>query len=419
MKKRRKKKQSIIKIWFFTIIIMYFTYKVIVGLVFDVPTFEVVRYGEIVKGGKYDCLIVRNEKVIKSPSEGEIKYFVEEGEKVEKYFKVAEIYSNLINEKEKAKLIDLNKRIKQIQTNKSNLFDMDTDKLDSEINNIIQEIKKNSVDNNFYKVTLLKEEFKNKIEKKRRISGDKSFSGLTLEHLKTEKERLENKFRNSLLEIKSNESGVISYNIDGFEEILTPQNIANIKYDFFESMEIKLNSFKLSRVIYDQPIFKIVDNTSWYIIAFTNLKDSKTFRIGQSVTIDFYDDKINGLVENIYSDNNKGIIVIKTSQYAKNFTKERKIKLNIIKEHYSGLKIHKDSIVEKNGQFGVFILDINKKAKFTPIKIKGYDENFAIVYNTVYFEKDDNDVYKRVKTIDLYDEVLRNGAKYKENEVIY
>ncbi|RKD27855.1 putative membrane fusion protein [Caminicella sporogenes DSM 14501] len=418
MKKRRKKRKNIARTWFFAIIIIYFIYKVIFDFVIGQPSSEIVKYGEIVEKGSYECLIVRNEKVITSPAEGEIKYFVEEGEKVEKGCKVAEIFSNQISEDDKAKLVELNNRIKEIQANKNNIFDADIEKINSEIDNLIYEIKQNVFIGNYYKVNILKKDLKSLIDKKRRINGDKSFSGANLENLKAQKEILESKIKGSLYEIKSIDSGIISYNIDGYEEILTPQNVGNIKYDFFDSLNVELNNLKLNKVIYGQPIFKIIDNISWNIAVFTDIKESKTFKKGQKVTIDFYGDKIDGRVKDIFIEKNKGLIVIETNQYAKNFNKERKLKLEIIKKHYKGLKIHRDSIVEKDGKLGVYVLDINKKTKFVPIKLKGYNENFAIVYNTFYYNKE-GDNYVRVRTINLYDEILRNGKKYKEGEIIY
>ncbi len=415
-RKRSKKRTSTIKILFFTIIIFYLVYKAISGLFMNDPITEIVNYGELVSEKEYECVIIRNEEVINSPQEGSIKYFVEEGEKVEKGYNILEIYTSEVNEEDREKLMQLNKRIDNIQSNKDDLFLIDIEKINKKIETIVNEIKKNRLEGNFHRIEELKRELEDKIEKKRIINGDKSFSGFNLQSLKAEKNKLENKIKNSITEIKSPKSGIISYNIDGFEDILTPENISKIKYDYIESMEIKLNNLKLDKVIYDQPLFKIIDNTYWYIVVITDLQDS--FKKGQKVFIDMYDTRISGVVQDVFNNGNKKMVIIKTNQYAKDFYKVRKGIFNIVKEHYTGLKIHRDSIVQKNGKIGVYILDVNNKAYFKPIKIKGYNDDFAIVHNNFFYEKK-GDESIRVGTLELYDEILRNAAKYEEGQIIY
>lgn len=417
-KKISQKKSRQFVFIFFISIIVYIMYKAIFGFFITEPKIEVANYGQLLSQKEYDCLIVRKENVIRSPGEGNVKYFVNEGERVEKGQKILEIYKTSVNEKDREKLVELHNRIDKINSNKENIFEVDIEKINKEINYIINEIKRQKSLGNYDKIEELTKELKNKIDKQRRISGDKSFAGHNLENLKNEKEKLENIIESSIMEVNALEPGIISYNIDGIEEIITPYNLAKIKYDYIKSLDIDLSKLKLEKAIYDQPIFKIVDNSKWYVVVITTLEDSNTFRKNQKIAVDIYDSKISGYVAEILKNDKKSLVVIETTQYAKNFYKDRKLKLNIIKEEYNGLKIHRDSIVEKNGQAGVLALDINKRATFKPIKIKGYNDVFAIIYNNFYNIREGNDI-KRVKTVKLYDEILRKGNKYKEGEIIY
>ncbi len=415
---RKKSKINIIKLLLFLSIVAFFLYRLYESFFLSPEATEIVQYGEISIEKTYPCLIVRNEKVINSQGEGNIKYFVEEGEKVEKGYKVAEIYMDIVSEEDKIKIEELNERINDIKSNKGDLFDLDIDKLNSEIENILNEIKYYKKRKDYQNIEELKYQLVNKIDKKRRIDGDKSFAGYNLENLQEEKEIIEQRLKNSVIEIYSSESGIVSFVIDGSEEILKPENISNLTWDRINSIEFKPTTLNLGQVIFDQPILKIIDNITWYVVAATDLEDSKTFSKGQNIKIDLYDSRIEGSVIDIIPDDNQSLILIKTNEYGINFHKERKLDLNIVKELYTGLKIHRDSIIQNGDELGVYVLDVNRRATFKPIKIKGYNGNEVIIYDSYFYKETDNGT-ERVSTVRLYDEIVRNGKKYKEGEIIY
>lgn len=413
-----KKKSKLYRFVFFSIVLIYFAYKLIYGLVLKPPDTEIVKFGELSTQKEYECLIVRDEKIVKSSSEGNIKYFVEEGEKVEKYYKICEIYTSDVDDKDREKIKELNSRIDDIEASKSSLFEIDIDKLEEEIDILVNEIRSARIQGDFVKIHKLKSSLENKINKKRRVSGDKSFSGANLEKLQGEKNELESKMKNSILEINSPESGIISYYIDGYEEILTPHNLANLQYEIIKSMDATSNKLKYDKVIYNQKIFKITDNTGWYIVIITDFEDANTFKLGRRISIDILDKRIKGKVIDKIHDETKSFVIVRTNQYVSGFNKIRKLSLNIVKEQYEGLKIYKDSIIEKEGSLGVYVLNVNRKAVFKPIKVLGYNDDYAIIKNS-FFDVKDGESSKRIYTVKLYDEILRYGKKYKEGDIIY
>ncbi len=415
---KKNRRARLIMFFFFLSVFLYFIYQIIVGTFFNKPTTQLVQYGEVNKQGIYECILVRDEKVVKSPSEGAIKYFAEDGQKVEKGYKIAEIYIDTVSEEDKKDIEELSKRVKEINSNKTNLFEMDSEKINKEIDTIIREIKYNKKIENFKIISDLQERLSNAIEKKRIISGDKSFSGHNLKNIEEQKNNLESRLRDSVIEVFSPESGIISYNIDGTEEILTPNNMTNLTYNNINSLNINPTNLKLDKVIYDQPLFKVVDNTSWYLTAIADLTNAKNFKSGQKVQIDILDTRINGKVIDILLNDNKALIIIKTTEHNIKFYTERKLELNIINQQYSGLLINKDCIIEKEERLGVYTLDVNHRATFTPIKVKGYDDENVIVYDNFFYEKDGSDE-KKISTLRLYDEILRNGKEHKEGEIIY
>ncbi|MCG8541066.1 MAG: hypothetical protein MJA82_14155 [Clostridia bacterium] len=413
-----KKKQRLYRTLFFSVVILYFIYKLIFGLLIKEPDTQIVEFGELSTEKEYECLIVRNERIVKSPSEGIIKYYVEEGEKVEKNYKVSEIYTSDVSDEDREQLKKLNSRIEDIQSSKGDLFKIDVDRLNIEINNIVDELRSARIQDDFTKLSDLKIKLESKIDKKRRVSGDKSFSGANLDRLKGEKNKLETRIKNSILQINSPESGIISYYIDGYEEILTPQNLANIKYEFIKGIESNSDKLRYDKVIFNQSIFKITDNTAWYIVIITDFDDANSFEIGKKVSVDILESRITGKITDKIQDDTKSFIIVRTNQYVSGFNNIRKANFKVIREHREGLKIHRDSVVERDGEMGVFLLSVNRKAIFRPIKVLGYDDDYVIV-EINYFEVKEGDSSKRVRTVKLYDEVLRYGKKYKEGDIVY
>lgn len=413
-----KRKQKLYRVLFLSAILLFFAYKIIYGVFIRPPDTQIVEFGELSTEMQYQCVIIRNETVVKSPNEGTIKYYAEEGEKVEKGYKVCEIYTSDVNDEDRQSLVELNDRIDDIQSSKGNFFKVDIDKLNIEISRIIEELRTARINEDFEKIRQLEKSLENKVDKKRRVSGDKSFSGANLEKLQGEKTILESKIKNSIIEINSSESGIVSYYIDGFEGILTPNNLGSIKYEFIKTMEPVSNKLKYDKVIYDQRIYKLTDNTSWYILIVTDSKDSNTFKMGKKIYIDISDTRISGKVIDKINDDSNSFIIVKTNQYVNNFNKMRKANLNVIKEQYEGLKIHRDSIIEKDEQLGVFLLDVNRKAVFKPIKVLGYNDEYAIIQNNT-FDIKEGDSSKSIATVKLYDEVLRYGKRYKEGDIMY
>lgn len=413
-----KKKQRLYRTLFFSVVILYFIYKLIFGLLIKEPDTHIVEFGELSTEKEYECLIVRNEKIVKSPSEGIIKYYVEEGEKVEKNYKVSEIYTSDVSDEDREQLKKLNSRIEDIQSSKGDLFKIDVDRLNMEINNIVDELRSARIQDDFTKLSDLKIKLESKIDKKRRVSGDKSFSGANLDRLKGEKNKLETRIKNSILQINSPESGIISYYIDGYEEILTPQNLANIKYEFIKGIESNSDKLRYDKVIFNQSIFKITDNTAWYIVIITDFEDANSFEIGKKVSVDILESRITGKITDKIQDDTKSFIIVRTNQYVSGFNNIRKANFKVIREHREGLKIHRDSVIERDGEMGVFLLSVNRKAIFRPIKVLGYDDDYVIV-EINSFEVKEGDSSKRVRTVKLYDEVLRYGKKYKEGDIVY
>lgn len=417
-KKHYKRKEKKLKIFFFTLIGLYLLIKLIPIVVYSGNDTYVVKYGKVQIVHNLDCYIIRNEQLIHSNTEGNIKYFVKEGEKVKKDYNLAEIHKNTVDDDTKKKLEAINERIKNLSVNKNHLFQNDSKKLDEEIQNIIKDLREYNENGDLLRVEEYTKQLKNKLEKKRMIVGDKSFSGKNLNTLKSEKEKLEKKISQGMIQIKCPISGIASFQVDGYESILNPRNMATLKLEELEKIDENSTNLKTNKVIPTQPLLKIVDNNKWYIVTWIDSKLSENYGVGKNVTFKFPKGEIQGKIYKVLENKGKYMVIFQMDQYIDNFSSMRNMKVDVVVVNYEGLKIYKDSIVQRNGQKGVYVLDINRYAKFKPIEVIGYDDKYAIVKNNIFYEENGSQM-KAIPTINLYDEIVRNAEKTKEGQWIY
>ncbi|WZL74765.1 HlyD family efflux transporter periplasmic adaptor subunit [Clostridiaceae bacterium 35-E11] len=415
---RKKRRKNRLGYFFFGMIVFYLLIKFIPMLISSSNETSIAQYGNIQVVHHLNCYVIRNEQLIISNAEGDIKYFVQEGEKVEKGYKVVEIHKDAVDEITRKKLEVINQRIESLNDNKEYLFQSDVEKLDKEINNIIDNLKQYKEKGDLLKIYQLKKDLESKLDKKRIIVGDKSFAGKNLEALKVEQKQLVNQINNSIIAISSPVSGIISYKIDGYETILNPQNMATIELNKLKNMERSVTDLRGTKVINQQPLFKVVDNNSWYMITWIEKEYLEDYKEGRSVTFNFPQGQIQGKILQIVLDDPKSMVIFEMDEYIEGFDTLRNISLDVVAVNYEGIKIYRDSIVERDGKKGVYVLDINRHASFKPIKIIGYDDTYAIIKSNIFYEKDGEDM-KTITTVKLYDEIVRKASKIDQGQVIY
>lgn len=377
----------------------------------------VANYGSIQVIDKVKGYVIRDEKIIKANYEGTIKYYAEDGQKVEKGFKVLEIQKNVVDEDTRKKLELINERISNLKNEE--FFKTDIEKINKDIDNIVCEMQKASKDNEIKKVLNLKKELQVKVDKKSMISGDQSFYNKNIDTLKKEQEQLQTKINNDIQAYKSSESGLISYYIDGLENIFTLKNMATIDLDTFELKKYERNNLKESQnAIVKQPLYKIVNNTTWYLVSQIDKKYIDNYKEGRKISIEIGEKKLGAMIYKIIKGQEKSLVIVKINEFFQDFHKMRQIDANVFVVDYEGLKLPKDVLTKQDDKLGVYVLDVNKYTVFKEVSVLGYDDENVIIKSNVFYKKIDGEL-KSVRTVKLYDEVVRNGDKIKEGQIIY
>lgn len=201
-------------------------------------------------------------------------------------------------------------------------------------------------------------------------------------------------------------NGVVSYFIDGYEDFFSIGKMKQLKYDVVSRLSIEPINLTRKETFIDEPIYKICENSSWYIIGWVENGNVSKYIIGEKVEIKLPKGSIFATVDDIIEDEDKWLIIMKTDMYYAEFGKMRSGEATIVTANAKGIIIKNESITtDQNGTIGVYVKKKDKDYEFKPIKVINTDgETSAVEVSFFYNEKGEE-----IKTVDVYDEIVKNG----------
>ena len=213
----------------------------------------------------------------------------------------------------------------------------------------------------------------------------------------------------------SQERGIISYYYDGLESVFTPQNMQELTESNLDlndkDKSYELKECESGNAQSGSPIFKVVDNTQWYIVCWVNADEADDWTPGKSVTVEFdKDDKIKMKVSQCNMQGEKLQLILSCNRYYEKFDRIRTGECRLIKASRSGIIIDSESITEEDGTAGVYVMSKKlDEATFVPVKILLSDGEKTVVEKNYFMDENG----EKVTTIENYDEILK---KPKDSE---
>ena len=203
----------------------------------------------------------------------QIKY---EGEKVAKGDSVFRYYSNneddLIN-----KISDLDEQInKALEENESIVVSSDMLSLERQIENTLN-VMYNT--NEIRKLDEYLKKIESYVTKKAEIAGERSPSGSLVKNLIQKRTNLEAELNTSSKIINAPISGIVSYRVDGLEEILKIDDFSNLNKKTLDGYNLKTGSV----IPQTSKKGKVVNNFVCYIAAPINTEKADSAKIGDKV----------------------------------------------------------------------------------------------------------------------------------------
>lgn len=210
-------------------------------------------------------------------------------------------------------------------------------------------------------------------------------------------------------EHKTDMKGLVSYYYDGYESQLTPEKIDSLSKSFVSSFKEASGEVKPTAkgsVESGTPVYKIIDNKRWYLVCWVDKETSERIKEGSNLNVVFDEDtRIQMTVDSVKKQDGNYQMVFSCNRNYNDFDKYRILECTVISSSNSGIILETDSICEKDGKKGVYVVDKYGEANFVPISILSSADGKTVVVKNYFYDSKGNSV----ATVKSYDIVLKRG----------
>ncbi len=410
MKQEKRKmnvKKKILLILAIIAILSYVIYIVYNLIIKPTDTF-VIENGKISSEETVQGYIIRDETVLKGENyKNGLVQIKAEGEKVAKGEAIFRYYTNG-EEKIRKQIEELDVKIQEAWEKEDNsIFTGDVKIIEQQIESKLTDIYHL---NDLQKIKEYKKDLNSYLVRKAKIAGEKSPSGSYLKELIRQRSEYENQLNSGTEYLTSTRSGVVSYRVDGLEDILTPANFGSLSKNMLENLHLKTGQI----ISTSEESGKIIDNFCCYIACVLkdeNLQEKGT-NVGDSINIRLSNRKeVKATIEYISKENNEeDLVVFKLENYTEELINYRKISFDVIWWDVSGWKVPNNAIKHEKEDLAYVVC---KRAGYTDkvyVQILKQGDKYSIIKNydsgAELLEKGvSNDVVKNRKKVALYDEI--------------
>lgn len=350
--------------------------------------------------------VIRDEQVVKGENyKNGISPIKAEGERAAKDENIFRYYS--ANEDSlKEKIANLDTKIQEVMVNDKSLGSSDMKLLENQIDEKMQNIR------NVTDVTKLEEykkEINDLVTRKAKIAGDLSPKGSYLNQLIEERKNYESQLNSGSEYVKAPISGIVSYKVDGLEEVLTPNNFSALSKEYLESLNLQTGKI----VPTSEESGKVINNFYCYIATITSSQEAKNAEVGKNVKVRLSNNvEVSAQITNIVKENDEEtLIILKLEKEIEELINYRKISFDLIWWNDTGLKVPNQAIVNDNGKDYVVRNRAGYLSKIlVKVKRKGNDYSIVEPYDTEELKEMGftNEEIASYKKISIYDEILLN-----------
>ena len=406
-KKKKVNNKKVIVISLLLLILAIYLIYVIYLLIKQPTNVFTIEEGKLYKEETDIGYVIRYETVVKGNNyKNGLEQIITEGERAAVNENIFRYYST--NEESlKSKIAELDTKIQEAMTEVNNqLPNSDMKLLEDQIDKQIENINKIT---DMAKLEEEKKEIDDLVTKKARIAGDASPQGSYLRELIEERKGYESELNSGAEYVKAPMSGIVSYRVDGLEDVLTPDNFDSLSKEYLESLNLSTGKI----VATSNEAGKVIDNFYCYIATITSSDEAKNASVGDNVKVRLSNnEEVEAEITNIIKEDDGDIIlVLRLTEQIEELINYRKITFDLIWWDDSGLKVPNQAIVKENGLNYV----VRNRAGYLNrilVKVERQGDKYSIIssYKTEELKElgiSDEEI-ANYKKISLYDEILIN-----------
>lgn len=386
-------------------------------------TTDILRMGFLEEAVSLEGVLVRDETVLKTPSfSGKFIPEILEGERVPARHRVATVLNNS-SQKLLDELEEKNLKIIEAQNERagnSDFFSEDMAKIDGMIGQKVQLLIAECNANTLINTPRLKTEMDTLIEKRAEVAGAGS-GDERIRQLKQERDALQKRINTNTGQVTADKPGIVSYAVDGYEEILKPQAIGALDFKTVEGIKAgnKNKNSRDNEVTAGKPFVKIIGGTDFYIVCVAEADKVSKFNAKDSAYV-----RVNDIGRKIpaavtFKSEEKGgkcLIALRIDRDTDQLIALRRISIDLIRDSKiqdaeEGLKIplHALRNISADGKKAKVYLVKANCASIRDVEILCSNREYALIRTPERELK---------KTVSLYDTYIVNPNNIEEGQIV-
>lgn len=351
--------------------------------------------------------MIREEEVITGGENGIVSYLVEDATRVTQGTDIAALYGSMDEINSLNRIEELEAEIQNLKDSQDegvNVFSI-ADSVNRQISDKLIRLAGIAESGQLEQVDSAKSELLTMINKKQILTGDAENFSSRIEQLQTELDALQAGIGEHET-VQSPGTGYFVSTVDGMEETLTPETVAQMSVSQLEKLAGQMTNTE------DGALGKLVKGFTWQYAAVVPAEDLDKFWKKQTVELDFgITDftQIPATVTEIRTDDSSenGIVFFKCNFASGQLLRLRSHTAQINFKKYAGLRISKKALRYQDGVEGVYILD-REEVVFKTVKVEYEDVDFVICE----WDRSNTDA------IQLFDNVFIEGTDLYEGKQI-
>ncbi len=403
--KRKIKPKKVVLLVLFAILALAILIAIgiaIIGLIQNPTNTFIVENGTLSLEENAVGYVLRDETVVQGQNyKNGMEKLKTEGEKVAKGEPIFRYYTSG-EEELKKKIAELDSKLQEALSNQKDLLPNDTKSIEREIDAKLDELYQV---NDIQKIREYKKDINSYITKRAKMVGELSPSGSYIRSLIDKRNEYATELNSGSEYISAPQSGIVSYRIDGLEEVLSAktQDFSYLSIETLENLNLKTGQI----IATSEEAGKIINNFKCYIAIPLSSENAKEATVGDNVMLRLASSKeVEATIEYIATEGESQLIVFSVEEQVEELINYRKISVDVVWWSYSGLKIPNSAIVYENDLAYVVRNRLGYLDKLL-VKIKKQNEKYALV--TSYEPQELKELgisYSSTKKISLYDEIL-------------
>lgn len=367
--------------------------------------------------------VFRDETVMGKNNTGAIVTVVSEGDRVSKGQLLANIYPNVEDTllQDEINRIDRKLAILDDSTVDSQYVITDLSKIDSQINEVFADIYSagatgkisDAIDSSAQLLATLN-------RRDLIVNSDRDFTAEKAS-LVAQRRQLEAKIDSSSAAVYAQSSGYFYSDVDGYEEIFTPDVVDTLTLESFE----ELTSRQSDENIRNNGSVKIINDFVWNMVCQVSSDKAALLKVNSRYRLVFpesTDEEITMKLVKIVSETTSptALAIFRANVMPSTFNFKRGQSAEIVLDSKEGLSVPKKAVRQINGENGVYIL-VGDVIHYRHVDIIDETDNYYLVSygkSAQAFETEQSNTENISKRLSLYDHVIVSGKDLFDGKIV-